>query len=205
MIVGRCRLFARFSLAVLALGPSLVRAQAPSEGKPRAAKPGPTAVAPVADGLRQLDDTAALRNFMDGVMQAHVDNLHIPAAVAVVIKDGRVLYAKGFGNQDVAKGTPVDPATSLFRIGSISKLFTWTAVMQLVEQGKLNLDADVNTYLTDFKIPATYSQPVTLRSIMTHTPGFEDGGLGYLIISDSSLVKPIDVTLKEHMPTRVRP
>ncbi len=210
MNVGRYRQLARFALAILALAPALARTQAPSEGKPRAGKsPGPSAgvrpVGPTANGVRELDDTAALANFMDGAMQAHVEQLHIPAAVAVVIKDGRVLYARGFGNTDIARGTPVDPATSLFRIGSISKLFTWTAVMQLVEQGKLNLDTDVNTYLKEFKIPPTYSQPVTLRSLMTHTPGFEDGALGYLILDDSSRVLPIAVTLQKHMPERVRP
>src|SRR6185437_11754901 len=88
-----------------------------------------------------------------------------------------------------------------FRIGSTSKLFTWTAVMQLVQQGKLDLDKDVNTYLTDFKIPATYAKPVTLRSLMTHSPGFEDGALGYLISNDSASVKSIDETLKPHAVT----
>jgi CubicO group peptidase (beta-lactamase class C family) len=68
---------------------------------------------------------------------------------------------------------PVDPERTLFRPGSVSKLVTWTAVMQMVEQGKLNLDADVNTYL-DFKIPAFEGAPITLRQIMTHTAGFEE-------------------------------
>ena len=67
----------------------------------------------------------------------------------------------------------VDPETTLFRPGSISKLFTWTAVMQQVEQGKLDLDADVNKYI-DFKIPPYEGKPITLRNIMTHTPGFEE-------------------------------
>ena len=65
------------------------------------------------------------------------------------------------------------PMPHLFRPGSISKLFTWTAVMQLVEQGKLELDRDVNEYL-DFKIPAKFGKPITLRDLMTHTPGFEE-------------------------------
>ncbi len=209
MFVGRYRQFARLGLAVLVLAPAVARTQAPSEGKPRASNlPNPAARArPVAPtgGSADLDDTVALGAFMDGAMRAHFDQLHIPAAVAVVIKDGRVLFARGYGSADYARGTPVDPATSLFRIGSISKLFTWTAVMQLVEQGKLNLDTDVNTYLKEFKIPPTFSQPVTLRSLMTHTPGFEDGGLGYLILADSSQVQPIAVTLEQHMPQRVRP
>jgi len=74
------------------------------------------------------------------------------------VKDGALFFAKGYGYADVAKRKPIDPERSLFRIGSTSKLFTWTSVMQLVEQGKIDLDADVNKYI-DFKIPATYPQP----------------------------------------------
>src|SRR3569833_3196569 len=80
---------------------------------------------------------------------------------------------RGFGYSDVKTQKPVDPNVTLFRPGSVSKLFTWTAVMQLVQSGKLNLDADVNTYL-DFKIPPRDGKPITLRSLMTHTPGFAE-------------------------------
>ena len=91
----------------------------------------------------------------------------------VVVKDGEVFFSKGYGFTDLESKKPVDPAKTLFRPGSISKLFTWTSIMQLLEQGKLSLDADVNTYL-DFTIPATFPQPITLKNLMTHTPGFED-------------------------------
>ena len=84
---------------------------------------------------------------------------------------GRFLLPKGYGYADVKARKPVDPEDTLFRAGSVSKLFTWTAVMQLVEQGKLDLDADVNTYL-DFKIPPRDGKPITLRNLMTHSPGF---------------------------------
>jgi CubicO group peptidase (beta-lactamase class C family) len=97
----------------------------------------------------------------------------------------------------------VDPATTLFRIGSVSKLFTWTAVMQLVEEGKLDLDTDVNEYL-DFKIPDTYPQPITLRNLLTHTPGFEEDSRG-IISDDPADAVPIAKWLPEHMPARVRP
>ena len=76
-----------------------------------------------------LDDTVALGAFLDGAFQQFIDELHVPGAVVAVIKNGRVLYAHGYGYADVQRRTPVDPATSLFRIGSTSKLFTWTAVM----------------------------------------------------------------------------
>ena len=76
----------------------------------------------------------------------------VAGAVVVVVKDGQTLLQKGYGYADVAAHKPVDPETTMFRTGSVSKLTTWTAVMQLVEQGKLDLDADVNGYL-DFADP----------------------------------------------------
>ena len=97
----------------------------------------------------------------------------IAGAAVVIVKDGEVLALRGYGHADVDKRTPVDPARTLFRTGSVGKLFTWTAVMQQLEAGRLDLDRDVNDYL-DFRIPARDGQPVTLRNLMTHTPGFEE-------------------------------
>jgi CubicO group peptidase (beta-lactamase class C family) len=132
-------------------------------------------------------------------MDAH----RVPGAVVVIVRDGTVLFAKGYGYADLASRAPVDPAVTLFRPGSVSKLFTWTAVMQLVEAGKLDLNADVNTYL-DFSIPATYPQPVTLRHLLAHTPGFEDRGDG-LFKLDPAQVSSLEVYLKTHLPARVFP
>src|SRR5262249_33670254 len=98
----------------------------------------------------------------------------------------------------------VDPERTMFRIGSISKLFTWTAVMQQVEEGKLDLDADVNKYLKDVAIPATFDQPITLKHLMTHTPGFDDYVIG-LFAHTADGVRPLAALLREQMPKRVRP
>jgi CubicO group peptidase (beta-lactamase class C family) len=92
----------------------------------------------------------------------------------------------------------------MFHPGSVSKLFTWTAVMQLYEQGKLNLDADVNTYLKGFQIPATFPQPITLNHLLSHTPGFEDRSTGMMAREPRDL-RPLGEFLASHMPARVRP
>ncbi len=152
-----------------------------------------------------LEDTVALGAFVDGVMEAHLDRLDLPAAAVVVVKGTRILYTRGYGYQDREAGTPIDPATSMFHIGSTGKLFTWTAVMQLVEQGKLDLDADVNTYLRTFQIPPTFPEPITLRHLMTHTAGFQEGILGYFIGNDTTDIRSIEETVRAHVPTRVRP
>ena len=115
-------------------------------------------------------DAAELEAFLDGVMVAHMRDKHIAGATVSVVRDGELLLSKGYGWANVGERKPVDPDRTMFRIGSVTKLFTWTAVMQLAEAGRIDLDADVNTYL-DFEIPATYDEPITMRHILSHTPG----------------------------------
>ena len=109
--------------------------------------------------------------WLDGFMPYALRQDDIAGAEVVIVKDGQVLTERGFGYADVAMRDAVDPALTVFRAGSVSKLFTWTAVMQLVEQGKIDLDADVNRYI-DFKVPPFRGRPITMRNLMTHTPGF---------------------------------
>ena len=148
-------------------------------------------------------DPLELEAFIDGYLAAQMPANNIAGATVSVVKDGQVFFVKGYGYADVAQRLPVDPEKTLFRIGSISKLFTWTAVMQLVEQGKLDLDADVNTYL-DFEIPATFPEPITLNHLMAHTAGFEDRAFGIDSATLEQLI-PLGRWLKTHLPARVRP
>jgi CubicO group peptidase (beta-lactamase class C family) len=140
--------------------------------------------------------------WLDGYMPYALQTGDIAGAVVVVVKDGQVLAQKGYGYSDVKTRKPVDPELTLFRPGSISKLFTWTAVMQQVEQGKLDLDADVNKYL-DFEIPPRDGQPVTLRNIMTHTAGFEEQLKGLMGEEGGKPVKSFDERLKNWVPERI--
>ncbi|MGI6207969.1 MAG: serine hydrolase domain-containing protein [Anaerolineae bacterium] len=158
-----------------------------------------TAQAPAA-----LDDPAELEAFLDGQMEAYMRTDHVAGAVITVVKDGEVFFSKGYGLADVEQALPVSPDTTLFRPGSVSKLFTWTAVMQLVEQGRLDLDADVNTYLSAFQIPATFPEPIRLRHLLTHTPGFEDVGEG-LFLREGSPTLSLEEYLVTYMPARVYP
>jgi CubicO group peptidase (beta-lactamase class C family) len=144
-----------------------------------------------------LDD---LEPWVDGLVPEAMKRSQIAGVVVVVVKDGKVLLEKGYGYADVAGHVPVDPRRTLFRPGSISKLFTWTAVMQLVQAGKIDLDADVNTYL-DFKIPPRDGKPITMRNIMTHTTGFEEAGKT-LIVSKSDAIN-LGRNLKKWIPARV--
>lgn len=144
-----------------------------------------------------------LEPWLDGVMTYAMKRGDVAGGVVVVVKDGQPLLAKGYGYSDVARRLPVDPATTMFRTGSTGKLFTWTAVMQLVEQHRLDLDADVNTYL-DFKIPPALGKPVTLRELMQHTAGFEEHAK-FLFVDNVKYLLPLDRFLKENLPARIFP
>ncbi|MBV8052137.1 MAG: serine hydrolase, partial [Acidobacteriaceae bacterium] len=105
-----------------------------------------------------------LEAFLDGLVPLQIAREDIAGTVISVVKDGKTFFAKGYGFSNVEKRIPVSPEATLFRPGSISKLFNWTSIMQQVEQGKLDLDRDVNDYL-DFKIPPAFGKPITLRNI----------------------------------------
>jgi len=156
--------------------------------------PSPTAAVP---SLTRAD----LAAWLDGFVPTVISRGDVAGAVVVVVKDGQILLSNGYGYADVATHKPVDPKTTLFRPGSISKLITWTAVMQLVEAGKLDLDTDINTYL-DFQIPARADGPITLRHLMTHTAGFEEQIKG-LIVSDMKYWTPLRQYVRESTPHRI--
>ncbi len=146
-------------------------------------------------------DKRDLEAWLDGYVPYALARADVAGAVVVVIKDGQVLLQKGYGYADVATRKPVDPDNTLFRLGSVSKLFTWTAVMQQVEQGKLDLDHDINTYL-DFTIPPYEGRPVTLRNLMTHTGGFQET-TKQLIYAEPATAPSLQAYLKQNLPPRI--
>ncbi len=164
--------------------------------------PSAKTAAAIAAPAKGAELTAAdVEAFLDGYMMPQLLRDDIGGAVVVIVKDGKVLFGRGYGYSDVEKKKPVSVDDTLFRPGSVSKLFVWTAVMQLVEQGKLDLDRDVNAYL-DFPIRPTFPQPVTLRRIMTHTPGFEEV-IKDLFISDTKNLTSLRDYLVAHQPERI--
>ena len=180
----------------------------PSASAPAAATPTATqAPAPGAAGAPANAPAVAVpltaddvNGWLDGYLPYALHTGDIAGAVVAVVKDGQILTERGFGYSDVATRAAVDPKLTLFRPGSVSKLFTWTAVMQQVELGKIDLDADVNQYL-DFKIPARDGKPVTMRNLMQHVAGFEEQAKG--IMSSDPKAPGFEPLLKQWVPTRV--
>lgn len=188
-----------FMLAAFAIVFGSVELRGQDAAKDKSVAPGTSQAKP-----GNVSDPADLEAFFDGVVNTQMETRHIAGSVVAVVVGDKLVFSKGYGFADVEARRKVNPAKTLFRIASISKLFTWTAVMQLVEEGKVDLNTDVNKYLKGVTIPATFEQPITLKDILTHTPGFEDYVLG-LFARSANEVGPLAQVLNSQMPARVRP
>jgi len=189
-------------VVLLCFASSLTCAQRPEilpHPAPERTASQPAEAPPITPQLSKED----LEAFFDGFMPIELQRDDIAGAVVVVVKDGKVLFAKGYGYSDVKDKKPVTIDATLFRPGSISKTFTWTAVMQLYEQGKIDLDRDVNDYL-DFRIPPRFGKPVTMKDLMTHTPGFEET-LEDLFVAKAADLVSLQQYVHTHQPEEIFP
>lgn len=152
---------------------------------------------------RSGPDPHTLAAYFDAQIPAYLDEYHIPGAVVAVVQDGALTHLAGYGLADVEQQIPMDATQTVMHIGSLGKTFTATAIMQLVEQGRLALDDDVSQYI-DFEIPATYPQPVTIRSLLNHTSGFEAHDIGAILV-ESEALPTTRAYLIRNLPVRVRP
>lgn len=166
-------------------------------------KPPATAeTAPASPAAGHPLTAADAETFLDGFMPLQLKEHDIAGATIAIVKDGKLLFAKGYGYADYENKKPVLPDVTLFRPGSVSKLFTWTAVMQLAEQGKLDLNRNINDYL-DFKIPDAFGKPITLTNLLTHTPGFEDPVKDLFVGPGQQ--PDLGWYVKNHIPRRIYP
>lgn len=167
--------------------------------------PSPSIQHPAAgDTLAAPPQPADVSAFLDAFFEAQMEALHVPGAVFLMVRDSTVLVTKGYGYADLEANRRVNPATTLFQVASVSKLFTATAVMQMVEQGRVNLDADVNQYLQTIQVEPAFGEPVTLAHLLTHTAGFDERYIGYAA-RDAASVRPLGTYLADRMPPRTIP
>lgn len=152
------------------------------------------------------DDRSGVEPWLDDTMADQLEEHNVPGAAVVVVHDGEIVLAKGYGYADLEARQPVVANETVFGIGSTAKLLTWTAVMQGVEDEHLERDRDVNEYLTDspVEVSETYPEPITLQHLGTHTAGYEDS-FGGVLVDDPDDLQPLGEVLAENQPARVRP
>ncbi|HEX9655069.1 MAG TPA: serine hydrolase domain-containing protein [bacterium] len=140
-----------------------------------------------------------LTDFSNRFFQQNMEKYHIPGASLAIVKKGSIILKKGYGLAEVRKGIAVDADRTLFRLGSVSKLVTVMAIMQLAEQGRLNVNEDVNVYLKRFKIKNPYSNPLTIAHLLSHTSGFDHQQIGRYARRRED-IQPLEGYLEENLP-----
>lgn len=162
--------------------------------------PTPTPTSPVV-----VDSSSAesLELFLDELVPERLEATGAPGVLVAVVKDGRPLLVKGWGLADVEQQIPMDGERTIFRVASISKTLTATAIAQLEARGQLDLDAPVDTYLEGLAVPVWYATPVTLRHLLTHTGGFINHNIGR--VSRTPPTEPLDEFMARTMPPQLYP
>lgn len=177
-----------------------------------AATAGPTAVAglPVAASGARLArgealPQAELEAFVDGVVRDAMSREHVAGVTVAVIQNGQIVLKKGYGYASLSPVRRVDPDRTLFRVGSISKTFTWIALMKEVEAGHIRLNAPLNLHLPEgLQVrDQGYETPILVRHLMDHSAGFEDRVLGHLFERDFDRERPLAAYLRQERPRRV--
>jgi len=186
------RLFA-VGIAALFASLALSAQDIPTPDLAPESKPAPTAP----------EGSAELAAFVDGLAHALIRDKDLPGLTIGIVSPDAAPLIQGYGMADVEAGEPVDGGETLFRIGSVSKTFTWTAVMMLIERGLLDPDADINTYLKQVRVDEAFDAPVTMHHLMSHRAGFEDTFAVFTVSDDDPRSRSELLAL--HQPRRVFP
>ena len=150
------------------------------------------------------DQSSDLRAWIDSQFTEGMDSFNIAGATIVLMQGDSILHINAYGLADIESNTPVNSSSSIFGVGSISKTFVATAIMQLYEDGKLELDRDVNSYLTSFQLEYKFNDSITVRHLLTHTAGFDDRNIGASVRNEKDVIT-LAQYLKKRMPPQIRP
>lgn len=145
-----------------------------------------------------------VETFVDSFAAEYMPYLEVPGLAFMMVKDGEVFFSKGYGYADVENQIPFDPEQTIVRAGSNVKTVTALALVQLAEQGKIDLDADINQFLTHFQIPDTFDSPITARQLLHYTAGLDNRFIG-IRVETSYEILPLPEYLGRRLPERVRP
>ncbi|HBM75613.1 MAG TPA: hypothetical protein DD429_08680, partial [Clostridiaceae bacterium] len=142
---------------------------------------------PVAAKTKTDEYTKTLEKFSDDFFLKKMSKHHVPGAAIAIVKDGEIVFARGYGYADIENKIPVDPKNTIFRVASVSKIFTIAGVMKLEEQGLIDINQDVNNYLKNFKVKNNHEEPIRIKYLLTHTDGFETRDLGTFVQNAADL------------------
>ncbi|ESQ86875.1 beta-lactamase [Asticcacaulis sp. AC460] len=197
------------SAAASPSGPSYLQPVAATPApQPVVAAPAPAAT-PVVDtapvALNAPISADDIETFTDSVVRALMQRDHVLGATVAVVQGNTPLLVKGYGYDRLSPARRVDPNTSMFRVGSVTKTFTWIVARQEMEAGRIGLETPVGQHVpADVFAERGVYKPLTLRNLMSHTGGFEDTSLGHLFQLNGAQLSGPDGYFRRHTPRQVR-
>ena len=146
----------------------------------------------------EIENNDDVKNFMDNYFNKNMEKYSVPGALVVVVKDNKEVFKMGYGYSNLESKSLVNPDETMFPAGSVSKLFTSTAILQLYEEGKIDLDTNVNDYINPYKISNMYNEPVTCRNLLTHSSGLDEESELNLSTTDANSIKSQEYYFDNH-------
>lgn len=199
VVIGAIAMLSCFLIGVMAFYPTSAIAQSKNIIPFPTSPPEPPVDPSETQPNPGLNDPQELEAFLDSFLPQEMEQEHALGGVVSVVKDGRLFFVKGYGFADPDQKIPIDGDRTLFRVASISKLFTHTAIMQLYERGLLDLKADINSYLQTFKIQNSYEEPINAANLMTQTEGTSQRLLG-IAAPTAAKMTPLEQFIPDRMP-----
>jgi len=148
--------------------------------------------------------SSELVNWIETEFRDAIDSLNIAGATILLMNGDSIVHMKGYGLADMENNIPFSDSATLFGLASVSKTFVGVAVMKLFEDGKLNLDEDINNYLKSLKVDYKYDIPITIRHLLTHTAGLDERNLGNRVRTEQEIISLAEY-LKKRLPPQIRP
>lgn len=146
-------------------------------------------------------DTEKIILYSDSMLQNGIKRKLTPGVAIAIVNRDSLIYLKGFGTGNEDHGTPIDPNSSIFQVGSVGKIFTLISVLQQIDQGNLALDKDVTHYVPEIPIDNTFKFPITLKDLLTHSAGLDDRLIGYAARTQNEIVS-LEAHLVKRFPRR---
>lgn len=154
--------------------------------------------------LLNVNNSEDLQQFIDAFFKKNMDKYSVPGAAIVVVKDGKEVFKRGYGYSDVKAKVAVDADRTVFPAASVSKLFTATAIMKLYEEGKIDLNENVDKYIKPYKVTNNYKAPITCANLLTHSSGLDEASELNGGTTDEKLIKSQQYYFDNHKPIVAR-
>ena len=159
---------------------------------------------PVVQDVHSLIDLQKAEAWIDSAFLAGMEEYRVPGTIITIVRGDSLFLNKGYGFADLENQIPIDPEKTGFRVASITKLLTASAIMQLHQKDEIQINDPVDQYLNDVVVNFNYHEPVTFHHLLTHTSGFDNSDINDATKSIEKII-PLNSFINQYMTEQVFP